>query len=536
MTDLHVSANLSKASPQLLLACAAGKHIKSAVLTGRKAGKQQTEFLTFSLSDVLVSGYQTGGATAEAPLDSISLNFSKIEMTYREQTAKGSVAPDPGRLGPQDQQGVLSASGPATGSPYDAVPYPGHPFAQTHPDRLATLATLFGLRPAAPERCRVLELGCGDGGQSRADGGRAARRDLRGHRRRAGGDRARPGARRRARAGERDPRGAGDRGARAAGGRLRLRHRARRVLVGAGRRARSPARGLPRGLGESGVAYVSYNALPGGRLREALRDMLVFHTAELTDPRERVAQARALLRFLLDGAPGEHGLGALMRDQAERMLARSDATLLHDELAEVNDAAVLPRVRRARRPPWAAVPRRGRLLRDADRRGLRAGRAGADGDRGPRAPRAVPRLPQGAHVPPDAAVPRRARDRPHAAPRGDRAPGGVHPGPAPGRARRRRRAGLRRPDGLDADDRSPAGHRRPEARRERLAGRGMGARAARPAAGAGGPPRAVRRAAAQLRRQRRRPPCAPAATDDHSRSTRRGPPPSRATRRAPARR
>ena len=91
-------------------------------------------------------------------------------------------------------------------------------------------------------------------------------------------------------------------------------------------------------LGDAGVAYVSYNALPGGRVRQALRDMLVFHTAELTDSRERVAQARALLRFLLDGAPGEHGLGALLRDQAERMLARSDATLLHDELAEVNDA------------------------------------------------------------------------------------------------------------------------------------------------------------------------------------------------------
>jgi methyltransferase-like protein len=91
-------------------------------------------------------------------------------------------------------------------------------------------------------------------------------------------------------------------------------------------------------LGDAGVAYVSYNALPGGRLREALRDMLVFHTAELSDPRERVAQARALLRFLRDGSPGERGLVALMRGQAERMLARSDATLLHDELAEVNHA------------------------------------------------------------------------------------------------------------------------------------------------------------------------------------------------------
>lgn len=47
---------------------------------------------------------------------------------------------------------------------YDAFPYPGRAFAQTHPDRLATLATLFGLRPASIDRCRVLELGCGDGG------------------------------------------------------------------------------------------------------------------------------------------------------------------------------------------------------------------------------------------------------------------------------------------------------------------------------------------------------------------------------------
>ena len=93
MNDLHVSADLSRASPQLLLACASGKHVKSAILSGRKAGKAQAEFLTFSLSDVLVSGYQTGGSVAEAPLDSISLNFSKIEVSYKAQTAKGTLAP-----------------------------------------------------------------------------------------------------------------------------------------------------------------------------------------------------------------------------------------------------------------------------------------------------------------------------------------------------------------------------------------------------------------------------------------------------------
>src|SRR5438105_14155053 len=47
---------------------------------------------------------------------------------------------------------------------YDDLPYPGGPFAQTHPDHLATMASLFGIAGPAVEHCRVLELGCGDGG------------------------------------------------------------------------------------------------------------------------------------------------------------------------------------------------------------------------------------------------------------------------------------------------------------------------------------------------------------------------------------
>ena len=50
------------------------------------------------------------------------------------------------------------------GDSYDQVRYPGLPLAQTHPDRLATIAGLFGLRAASPAQCRVLEIGCGEGG------------------------------------------------------------------------------------------------------------------------------------------------------------------------------------------------------------------------------------------------------------------------------------------------------------------------------------------------------------------------------------
>jgi type VI secretion system secreted protein Hcp len=92
LSDLTVVTHVSKASPHLLLACATGKHIKSAVLTGRKAGKGQAEFLTFSLSDVLVSSYQTGGsASVEPPTDSVSLNFAKLQVEYKEQKADGSL-------------------------------------------------------------------------------------------------------------------------------------------------------------------------------------------------------------------------------------------------------------------------------------------------------------------------------------------------------------------------------------------------------------------------------------------------------------
>jgi type VI protein secretion system component Hcp len=61
---------------------------------GSPGGRQGPGRLpTFSLSDVLVSGYQTAGTNAEAPLDSISLNFSKIELAYKEQAANGSLGP-----------------------------------------------------------------------------------------------------------------------------------------------------------------------------------------------------------------------------------------------------------------------------------------------------------------------------------------------------------------------------------------------------------------------------------------------------------
>ncbi len=222
-------------------------------------------------------------------------------------------------------------------SPYDIVPYPGHPFAQTHPDRLAALGILFQIEPPPLGACRVLELGCGDAGNLvpmalSLPGARFVGID------------AAEGAVARGRAlvealgltnvtlevGEIED--------------LELPTEAFDYVIAhgvyswVGMPVRDRLLELCRSaLSERGIAYVSYNVLPGGRLSGALRDMLVFHTSGLDDPAERVEQARALLRLLMAGWSDEHEFGAIMRRQGERLLERSDETLFHDELAAVNE-------------------------------------------------------------------------------------------------------------------------------------------------------------------------------------------------------
>lgn len=93
MHDFHFVMKHQKSSPKLMLACATGEHIPKAVFTCRKAGKEQQEFLKVTMSDILVSSYQTGGSQGgnEIPVDQISLNFAKIEHEYKEQKSDGTL-------------------------------------------------------------------------------------------------------------------------------------------------------------------------------------------------------------------------------------------------------------------------------------------------------------------------------------------------------------------------------------------------------------------------------------------------------------
>jgi len=93
MQDFHFVMKVNTASPFLFLACATGEHIKKAILTCRKAGKEQQEYLKWTFSDILVSSYQTGGSAHSevVPVDQISINFSQIEVEYKPQKADGTL-------------------------------------------------------------------------------------------------------------------------------------------------------------------------------------------------------------------------------------------------------------------------------------------------------------------------------------------------------------------------------------------------------------------------------------------------------------
>ena len=95
MQDFHFMMNVNKASPKLFLVCAQGDHIKSVVLTARKAGKDQQDYLKVTFTDVIVSQYQVNGdAHANSlPVDSIALNFAAIEIEYKQQKADGTLGP-----------------------------------------------------------------------------------------------------------------------------------------------------------------------------------------------------------------------------------------------------------------------------------------------------------------------------------------------------------------------------------------------------------------------------------------------------------
>ena len=226
-----------------------------------------------------------------------------------------------------------------TASSYDVVPYNSVPFKQSHPTRLATVATLMGLTPPPVATARVLELGCGCGDNLM-------------------------------------PLALEWPDAQLLGIDLSQRHvdMAAEVIAELGLKNVRIEQGdileLPSDLGEfdyviahgvyswlpdavrdalmaacfahlapDGIAYVSYNALPGWRQRGTARDALLFHTRSVSEPAQRIRESQAFIEFMgrvvPDGIPGYRSLWLTLLDRIDSPEARH-ALLYHDFLEPDN--------------------------------------------------------------------------------------------------------------------------------------------------------------------------------------------------------
>jgi type VI secretion system secreted protein Hcp len=97
--DLTFVKYIDKATPDLMLYCCSGKHIPESKLTVRKAGGNPLDYMMITMQDVIVTSVSTGGSGGEDRLtECVMLNFARVLVNYREQTATGGVGSTP-RMG-----------------------------------------------------------------------------------------------------------------------------------------------------------------------------------------------------------------------------------------------------------------------------------------------------------------------------------------------------------------------------------------------------------------------------------------------------
>lgn len=221
---------------------------------------------------------------------------------------------------------------------YDAVPYESHPFHHSHPRWLQTIATLFGMAAAPPERARILELGAAAGGNIVAIAESLPESECVGI--------------------DLSSRQVADGRAFVAQTGLRnveLRHASildvdasygqfdyvicHGVYSWVDRETQQRILRLCRErLTERGVAYVSYNTYPGWHMKGMLRDMMKFHARRFAEPAQQIVQSRALLEILAKTVPvQDNPYGLLLKREAEELRRSSDGYVFHEHLEENND-------------------------------------------------------------------------------------------------------------------------------------------------------------------------------------------------------
>jgi type VI secretion system secreted protein Hcp len=89
--DVSFTKWVDKSSHALLKAVSVGQHVKSALLTVRKAGEKPLEYIKLTMKDCLISSISTGGSGGEDRLtENVTINFGNFAFEYTPQKEDGS--------------------------------------------------------------------------------------------------------------------------------------------------------------------------------------------------------------------------------------------------------------------------------------------------------------------------------------------------------------------------------------------------------------------------------------------------------------
>jgi len=91
--DISFTKYVDSASNALMTALAKGTHVTEAVLTCRKAGAGQQDYIVITMKEVIITSVSTGGSGGEDRLtENVTLNFAEVKFEYTPQDGKGTVA------------------------------------------------------------------------------------------------------------------------------------------------------------------------------------------------------------------------------------------------------------------------------------------------------------------------------------------------------------------------------------------------------------------------------------------------------------
>ena len=217
-------------------------------------------------------------------------------------------------------------------SDYNQILYPTHVHLETHPDTLARTAVLFGMDPPLVERCRVLEIACGDGGNIIPMGFQLPGSEF------VGIDSASIPIEHAQRVIERC--GVKNVSVQA----LDLMEFGRDFgtfdyIIAHGIYSWVPKAVQERILGicrdhlsPNGVAFISFNTGPAGHIRQLTRDMMMFHLRAAGIETDPVRAGREFLQTLVNLADETSIWKAVLWEETVRLSKRPDSVTYHDEL------------------------------------------------------------------------------------------------------------------------------------------------------------------------------------------------------------